>query len=78
MKVETKFNVGDFVWTIHDSRVICFTIKSIEITVFSNNDIWIKYIDNTPYYPNDHSNHKFSEGKCFASKEELAQVILNS
>lgn len=72
MKIETKFNYFNKVYTMLDNKVFSFVVEKIEIfispksegSVFTPMIIEVRYFD----YQCQHS---FNERDCYASKEEL-------
>lgn len=64
MTIESKFNLGDKVWTIG------YNLKAAEIQIglISYGDGGIRYVDNATY-------QSYYEDRCFATKEELMKYV---
>lgn len=72
MTFETKFNIGDDVYTLKDNKVFKFTICRILCGARSDSDgAWVNYSDD---WVGD--KRIFHEYDVFATKEELAQSLL--
>lgn len=72
MTINTKFDIGDWVWTIHKNQVYEFVVKQIHFRK-------TKYGDDVSYWDSveDKFANRFDEDCCFATKEELADYVLN-
>jgi hypothetical protein len=68
MDVKTKFNIGDYVFTVMDNKVWNFTINSIFIRV-SNEKIIVEY----KFVSNERLTRK--EHELFTTKEELLKSL---
>ena len=73
MKVETKYNVGETVFTIDTAtlKVKSFNVHSIGINVSKENKVSVTlYEDNGSY-----SYNSFDESKCFPTEAELLEYV---
>ena len=77
IEIETKFDVGDVVYTIDEDKIMECIIKSISILfdkhILDNNMNEIKEVVEIRYYvqiPNKEIQH-YQEGKLFGSVDEL-------
>lgn len=71
MKIETKFNSGNYVYFIKNSKITREKISIINITIYTKN------ID-VVYTMDDLNNTKIYEQYCFNTKEELINFLLKS
>lgn len=62
MEIKTKFNLGDNVWVVHNSRAI-----EIEVAVITVNCAGVSYYADTI--------GSFPESECFATKDELLKHV---
>lgn len=72
MKVETKFNYNSKVYTMLENKVYTFEVEKIEIYVTpeSVGAICTPLKIEVIYYDYQ-CHHRFDEGDCYATKEEL-------
>ena len=73
MKIETKYNVGDNVFTIDmtSMKVKSFNVHSIGVSVSKENKVSVTlYEDNGSY-----SFNSYDETKCFPSETELLDYV---
>ena len=65
MSIETKYNVGDELYTIDGEtmKLVVFNVKRISISVGELNRVW--------YCPDRVSYKLYDENRCFPSEEEL-------
>ena len=68
MQINTKYNVGDKVFSFNGSNSVLVTITSIAITVTSHRTT-VEYYDN-------YLGATYKEASLFATKEEVAHSIL--
>lgn len=74
MKIETRFNVDDNVYFMHDNRVATGQVAVIQ--VFASNPYKDKVVTDTIYYlKNSGKNDGYMEDALFASKEELLNSL---
>lgn len=69
MKIETKYNVGDKIFTIEDGKIVKVKVESIHCAIntlrinkYYISYQWLTWIDNSIYADED---------VCFKTKEEL-------
>ncbi|MBD5223876.1 MAG: hypothetical protein HDS71_07515 [Bacteroidales bacterium] len=67
MTIQTKFRIGDSIWSILKGRAHGFEIQSIEI---EKSDIGVSV-----YYRDQHYN-RYPEHQTFLSKEELRDYFM--
>lgn len=70
MKIETKFNVGDIIFTLLDNKVNEIKVNSIEIYFYKNSSFSIIYL----YYIKEMA-FKINENSCFGTKQELLNSL---
>ena len=61
MEIKTKFNLGDKVWKIHDSKAVCFKIGCI-------------LYDGAAYYGKSRYDLTLAS-QCFPTKEALIKYV---
>lgn len=71
MVIETKFDIGDILYTIHRNRVEEFKIEAIDISTVSNNN---KLDVNLITY-HDATKGSRRHNEIFKTKEELIKEI---
>lgn len=69
MTIETKYNIGDKVWFMHNNSVNCETI--IKIDVFIERDV----IYNNIFYHIYNYCSPYIEQKLFPTKEDLLKSL---
>lgn len=81
MKAETKFDIGTYVFTMYNNRIVNAKIDEIKIiiceatTPCSKPIVWYK-LEKTSY---GHSEtFEVNEGNVFATKDELIQFLLKN
>ena len=81
MEIKTKFNIGDKVWTLHENKIVKFTINQIEANVYDD-EILIKYgskerIKQTVSWSIFQQELSISkkESELFSAKEELINSL---
>lgn len=75
MKAETKFNPGEFIWTLIDFKAKECEINSIEV-IFKKEKIDINYFLKVQK-ENDFDIKLINEENCFLTKNELIDKISN-
>lgn len=73
MTIETKYNIGDEVWFMHDNKVKTAII--ITIGVFVEIDMNSQYVSNSIQYGLYNFNHPYIENQLFPTKEELLKSL---
>ena len=77
MKFETKYNIGDEVWVIHDNEVCRTEITDINIRivgkVFVESPRYVSAIHSVEYMLN--RGYWVAEHKLFPTKEELLKSL---
>lgn len=72
MKIETKYNIGDEVWSIPNGKPVKFTIERIYVKVYKHGYINISY----EYYDdNEGRMYRLPEYMVFPTKEELLKSL---
>lgn len=71
MKIETKYDLDDKVWTIDNNKVVCFVIKCVQFLTSNFSDIPAKSI----VYSGEHTEAPHREEDCYPTKEELINSI---
>jgi len=76
MNIETKFNVGDEVFIMHNGRLNKRAIKSISIDIRTERDLVVSTLYNVGSEPEGifRSKFIFYEDELFGSKEELIKA----
>ena len=72
MKIETKFSIGDKVYTMRQNEVYSFYIERIEAIVTPRDR------DRVTFIYDSECKHIFNESACYASKEELLASLCPS
>lgn len=73
MVIETKYNIGDEVWFIHDNKVKSATI--ITISIFVERDMNSQYVSNSAQYGLYGFPYPYVENHLFRTKEELLKSL---
>lgn len=73
MKIETKFNIGDTIFFLHENRVLESIIRSIKIDVKEPDDFNIIYVCNKD--EDSVVGIKVNEGIVFGSKKQLLSSL---
>lgn len=72
MDIHTKFDIGDRVWAIEDSRAVCFEVRGVQASAF-------RYTDDIPQVLrvvyNGDGTEAHREDTCFATKDELLNSL---
>lgn len=78
MRVETRFNPGDSVWTMCDNRAHQFRVAKVEVTARADNGrTYITYIEERNILTrNNPVSIRHDGGNCFASKAELIAKMM--
>ena len=84
MNVETKFNPGDEVWTMHQNKPHSFRISTIEISLYGPGSPMSKYGNSEVYVELIHTGQRnnpqhlrFSAKECYPSKEALCKALFS-
>ena len=81
MKIETKYNVGDVVWFIHDNKVKSDKIMLIKLCIRANDKNDIQYRmesyknSDIDKQPNHVVSNDFFERNIFPSKQALLDSL---
>lgn len=70
MKIETKFNIGDNVYTILDNNIVCHPVTSIQY--MSGEVAYTLLIRESETLMDKNKYATFSESSCFKSIDDLA------
>ena len=81
MTIETKYNIGDRLWTIDDNKVTCFTVSRIDTS--TTVDSIAATVEGTvigqkmsrPIQYGGSSTGLHYESECFPTKEELIESL---
>lgn len=75
MKIETKFNVGDTVYTIDKKSMKLkeFEISSVTVVAITKDTLHISYGVKTENYHTE----SYEERVCFASRDDLLDYVTN-
>ena len=73
MTIETKYNIGDEVWFMHDNKVKSGTI--IKMCVVVERDINSQYVSKSVQYGFYNFNYTYIENRLFPTKEELLKSL---
>lgn len=68
MNIQTKFNIGDPVWSILNGRAHGIQITSVEVSKDAKGNTKISYRDG--------KFNTYPEHQCFLSKEELRDYFM--
>lgn len=77
MTIETKYNIGDYVWAVVENRAQCLRIESIAVSTlgetFDESGKLFSYGIRIKYYLGD--GEWVNDGYCFPTKEELLKSL---
>lgn len=74
MNIQTKYKVGEQVWTINDNGIIVlFTIDSITVDIFKDESIEVLYHEK--YNPQEMHSMVRDENACFRTETELMNMV---
>ena len=73
MKVETKYNVNQTVYFMHENRIKSGEIAIINIEIVANDNT-----TNITYRIFNYQNDTFAEKELFSSKKELLEYLENN
>ena len=73
MKVETKYNVNQTVYFMHENRIKSGEIAIINIDIVANDNT-----TNITYRIFNYQNDTFAESEIFSSKKELLEYLENN
>lgn len=74
MNIQTKYKVGEQVWTINDNGIIVlFTIDSITVNIFKDESIEVLYHEK--YNPQEMHSMVRDENVCFKTETELMNMV---
>lgn len=74
MDIQTKYKVGEQVWTINDNgKVVQFTIDRITVDVFNDGSIEVLYLGK--YDPQEMHSMIRDENACFRTDTELMNMV---
>lgn len=74
MNIQTKYKVGEQVWTINDNGIIVlFTIDSITVDIFKDESIEVLYHEK--YNPQEMHSMVRDENACFKTETELMNMV---
>lgn len=71
MTVESKYNIGDKLWTMENFKAKEFEVASITIGIEKDQEI------NVRYYPisDSYTCESYTENHCFKSKDEMVEYL---
>lgn len=74
MDIQTKYNVGEQVWTINDyGKVVQFTIDSITVDIYKDGSVEVLYHEE--YNPQEMHSMVRDENTCFKTETELMNMV---
>ena len=73
MRVETKYNVNQTVYFMHENRIKSGEIAIINIEIVANDNT-----TNIAYRIFNYQNDTFAESEIFSSKKELLEYLENN
>lgn len=74
MNIQTRYKVGEQVWTINDNGIIVpFTIDSITVDIFKDESIEVLYHEK--YNPQEMHSMIRDENSCFKTETELMNMV---
>ena len=74
MNIQTRYKVGEQVWTINDVGIIVpFTIDSITVDIFKDESIEVLYHEK--YNPQEMHSMVRDEKACFKTETELMNMV---
>lgn len=74
MNIQTRYKVGEQVWTINDNGIIVlFTIDSITVDIFKDESIEVLYHEK--YNPQEMHSMVRDENACFKTETELMNMV---
>lgn len=74
MNIQTRYKVGEQVWTINDIGIIVpFTIDSITVDIFKDESIEVLYHEK--YNPQEMHSMVRDENACFKTETELMNMV---
>lgn len=77
MTIETKYNIGDYVWAIVENRAQCLRIEGVTVSTlnetFDESGKLISYRIGIKYYLGDVD--WVNDVACFPTKEELIKSL---
>lgn len=74
MNIQTKYNVGDPVWTINDyGKIVQFTINSITVDIYKDGSVEVLYHEE--YNPQKMYSMLRDENACFRTETELMNMV---
>lgn len=74
MNIQTKYNVGEPVWTINDyGKIVQFTINSITVDIYKDGSVEVLYHEE--YNPQEMQSMLRDENACFRTETELMNMV---
>lgn len=74
MNIQTKYKVGEKVWTINDNgKVVQFTINSITVDIYKDGSVEVLYHEE--YNPQEMHSMVRDENTCFKTETELMNMV---
>lgn len=74
MDIQTKYKVGEQVWTINDNgKVVQFTINSITVDIYKDGSVEVLYHEE--YNPQEMQSMLRDENACFRTETELMNMV---
>lgn len=74
MNIQTKYNVGEPVWTINDyGKIVQFTINSITVDIYKDGSVEVLYHEE--YNPQKMYSMLRDENACFRTETELMNMV---
>ena len=76
MTIETKYNIGDILWFMHDNKPKTMKVWDINIEIKTKFDGQYEYGSYVRIFYYDFGNHnKIEESELFPTKEELLKSL---
>lgn len=76
MKFETKFDIGNTLFTMHDNRIVEVDVVGITIQTYNNGNAYAHYKVSHFLY-DMFEEFEVGEDNLFVTKEELVEDLLN-
>lgn len=74
MNIQTRYKVGEQVWTINDKgKVVQFTINSITVDIYKDGSVEVLYHEK--YNPQEMHSMVRDENACFKTEMELMNMV---
>lgn len=74
MNIQTRYKVGEQVWTINDyGKIVQFTINSITVDIYKDGSVEVLYHEE--YNPQKMHSMLRDENACFKTEMELMNMV---